>query len=101
MNEVWLVHTINDDLSENELRVFIQKSLAQVFAWNYYMQNCFCEEDAQEDWMSLILDNEIYCETSSGQRIKSIWITYHKVVESIEPKITFTVDLNNNRKSKS
>ena len=53
MNEVWIVHSINPDLTENELRVFPSKSLAQVFAWSFYMQNCFYPDDAEEDWMSL------------------------------------------------
>ena len=92
--EIWIVHTINGDLTMNELKLFSSKSLAQVFAWNYYMSNCFDEEDAEEDWQSLMLDNEIYCSLPNGSLIKSIWITYHKVVEEIEPRISFTVDLN-------
>lgn len=95
MTEVWLVHTLNLDFEENDIKVFTSKSLAQVFAWNFYMQNFFVPEDVEEDWYSLFLDNEIYCELEDGTKVRSIWITYHKVVEAIEPKITFTVDMNN------
>lgn len=93
MTEVWLVHTLNLDLEENEIKVFTSKSLAQIFAWNFYMQNFFCSEDVEEDWYSLFLDNEIYCELEDETKIRSIWITYHKTIETIEPKITFTVDM--------
>lgn len=94
MTEVWLVHTLNLDLEENDIKVFPSKSLAQVFAWTFYMQNFFCPEDVEEDWYSLIFDNEIYCKVDDKLTVKSIWITYHKIVESIEPKITFTINPN-------
>lgn len=100
MNEVWIVHTLNPDLQENELRVFVSKSLAQIFAWNFYMQNFFWADDAEEDWQSLILDNEIYCSTPDGINIRSIWITYHKIVEGIEPKITLIIDPKDLKKPK-
>lgn len=92
INEVWLVHTVNPDLTENEIKVFTSKSLAQVFAWNYYMKNCFYAEDVEDDWESLMLDNQIYCEVDGIGEVKAIWITYHRVVETIEPKITFAID---------
>ena len=91
MNEVWIVHTLNADLSENEDRVFFSKSLAQIFAWDYYMNNCFYTDDAEDDWESLILDNAIYCDIEGVGKVKSIWITYHKVVEDLEPKITLVI----------
>lgn len=94
MNEIFIVHTIKEDLSNNEEVVFFSKSLAQLYAWNYYMEHCFYAEDAYEDWKSLLLDNEIYCDIENIGKVKSIWITYHKVVEGIEPKITFMIDTN-------
>ena len=98
MNEVYIVHTLNPDLTVNEPIVFLDKNIARVCAWNYYMDNCFYPDDAEDDWQSLILDNEIYCDVEGVGKVKSIWITYHKIVESIEPKITFTVDLNDKKK---
>ena len=93
-DEVYIVHTINPDLSVNEPIVFFDKSLARVCAWNYYMSNCFYADDAVDDWQSLLLDNEIYCDVDGVGSVKAIWITYHRVCAAIEPKITFTIDLN-------
>lgn len=100
MNEVWIVHTLNLNFEENELRVFVSKSLAQVFAWNFYMQNFFCGDDAEDDWQSLLLDNEIYCTAEDGMNVRAIWITYHRIVEGIEPKITFLIDPKDLKKPK-
>ena len=98
MNEVWLVHTINADLSENEIKVFFSKSLAQVFAWDYYMKNCFYGDDAEDDWESLILDNTIYCDIEGVGNVKSIWMTQHRIVENLEPKINLVINLKNEKR---
>lgn len=93
MNEVFIVHTINADLSFNEPIVFSNKDTARIYAWNYYMDTCFYADDAEDDWQSLILENEIFCDVDGVGRVKTIWISYHKVCEEIEPKITFMINL--------
>ena len=72
MKEVWILHTINGYLTINEVKVFSSKSDAQLIAWEYYMKNCFCAEDAEDDWESLMLDNVIYCDVEGVGSVKSI-----------------------------
>lgn len=91
MSEVFLVHTYHPEAGE-DIKVFPNKALAQVYSWNWYMQHAFDPIDCQDDWESLMLDSQIFCTTESGEKVRAVWITYHRVSESIEPQITFIIN---------
>lgn len=94
--KVYIVHTINSNLSENDIQVFSSKSLAQVYAWKYYMDNCFYPDDVQDDWESLMLDNQIFCEVEGVGQVKAIWIVEHDVIDKMEPSVILLIDINKN-----
>lgn len=96
MEKVYIVYTINSNLSVNEIQVFSSKSLAQVYAWKYYMDNCFYPDDVQDDWVSLMLDNQIFCEVEGVGQVKAIWIVEHDVIDKMEPSVLLLMDLNKN-----
>lgn len=60
------------------------------------MDNCFYPDDAQDDWESLMLDNQIFCEVEGVGQVKAIWIVEHDVIDKMEPSVILLVDINKN-----